>query len=204
MTLTSRFHRALSWAAELHAGQTRKGTEVPYVSHLLVVAGTVLDHGGGEEEAIAALLHDAAEDRGGYETLAEVEARFGPRVAQMVHDLSDTLEAPKPPWYPRKTSYIERLREADEGTRLVAAADKLHNARAILRDFQAQGDALWKRFSVGAGDSLWYYRTLADLFVEVGPHPIAGELDAVVSALEAEVGPVEPVVARDGVSLVEP
>ena len=134
-----RYGKALAYAAEKHAGQKRKGTRIPYISHPLAVASLVLEHGGGEDEVIAALLHDVAEDYGGQEALDEIREKFGMGVAAIVEGCTDTLESPKPKWRPRKEAYVEHLRGAHRSVRLVATADKLHNARAILRDYRSDG-----------------------------------------------------------------
>lgn len=179
------FRRALDYAFDAHAGQTRKGSDIPYVAHLLGVAALVLEAGGDETEAIAALLHDVAEDQGGEERLADVRERFGGRVAEIVRACSDTLVRPKPPWHERKPAYVEHLRETDDrSVLLVSAADKLHNARAVLADLQAQGPAVWDRFSAPVDDQLWYYRTLADAYLERLPGPLAEELDRVVGEIQ--------------------
>ena len=135
-----RYGKALAFAAEKHAGQKRKGTRIPYISHPMAVASLVLEHGGDEDEVIAALLHDVAEDCGGQEALDEIRERFGMGVAAIVRGCSDTLEKPKPKWRPRKEAFIEFVQGAPASVRLVAAADKLHNALSILRDQRTLGD----------------------------------------------------------------
>lgn len=163
--LTPKFVDALGYAAEKHATQTRKASEVPYLGHLLSVAGLVIEAEGTEKQAIAALLHDAAEDQGGEPTLAEIARKFGADVASIVAECSDTFETPKPPWRERKERYIRHLRDASDDAVLVSLADKLDNARAILRDFRAHGDAVWQRFSVQDPQlHLWYYRSLLEVF----------------------------------------
>src|SRR3984957_9278347 len=132
--LGARFERALLFATRKHAGQHRKGTTVPYVAHLLSVAGLVLEAGGDEDLAIAALLHDVVEDCGGAPMLKEVRRRFGKRVARIVNECTDADSYPKPPWRKRKEKYLRRLRKADAGARLVSAADKPNNVRSILSD----------------------------------------------------------------------
>ena len=144
--LTERFNDALVFAAELHGSQKRKGTQTPYISHLMAVASIVLEHGGSEDEAIAGLLHDAVEDQGatypgGVEALRqEIASRFGSNVLAIVDACSDTDQIPKPPWQKRKEAYIEHLKDADTSTLLVSCADKVHNARAILTDYLAHGE----------------------------------------------------------------
>jgi (p)ppGpp synthase/HD superfamily hydrolase len=185
--LSPDFAEALTFAAHLHSAQTRKGTEIPYVSHLLSVAGLVLEYGGTEDEAIAALLHDAVEDQGGQLTLERIRRRFGSAVADVVEACSDTDVEPKPAWRPRKEAYIAHVGRASGSARLVGAADKTHNATAILRDYRRLGEGLWKRFNGGKDGTLWYYRSLVEAYKAAGPHPILDELDRVVSELEAEV-----------------
>ena len=182
-----RFLAALNYAATLHADQVRKATSIPYVSHLLSVAGIAIEHGADEDEAIAALLHDAPEDCGGMPVLAEIRARFGEQVAEIVAACSDTFETPKPPWAERKVKYIVHVRAASPSVRLVSMSDKLHNARAILSDYRQLGDAVFSRFKRGESQSvLWYYRRLADEFNAAdATSPLAQELDRVVAELES-------------------
>jgi (p)ppGpp synthase/HD superfamily hydrolase len=184
MALSERFSAALDYAARLHARQLRKGTTVPYVSHLLAVASLVLEHGGDEDEAIAALLHDAVEDQGGAETAAEIRRRFGARVADIVDGCSDTDLQPKPPWRERKVEHLARLRTASPSVRLVVAADKLHNARSIAVEYRNAGEALWSRFSGGKGGTLWYYRSAVDILSEPAANPLVAELARVVQEIE--------------------
>jgi len=182
--LGPRFAEALTFAFEAHAGQARKGTEIPYVGHLLGVAALVIEGGGDEDEAIAALLHDAAEDPGGKAMLEEIRRRFGASVADIVEACSDTLETPKPAWRLRKERYLEHLASAPPSVLRISAADKLYNAQMILKDYRELGDDLWERFNVGRDEQLWYYRALADTFSEVTPGYLADELDRVVTELE--------------------
>jgi len=182
--LSSRFEEALILATRLHAGQTRKGKEVPYIAPLLAVTSLVLEYGGGEEEAIAALLHDAIEDQGQLVSLEEIRERFGERVAYIVEGCSDATSLPKPPWRERKEAYIAHLREASASERLVSAADKLHNACSILVDYRALGDDLWERFTGGREGTLWYYRTLVETFQAAGSTPLVDELAQVVAEIE--------------------
>ncbi|HXK34176.1 MAG TPA: HD domain-containing protein [Dehalococcoidia bacterium] len=188
--LTKRFDDAFAYAAELHREQKRKGTDIPYVSHLLSVAALVLEHGGDEDEAIAALLHDAAEDQGGQEALNQIRQRFGPAVADIVAACSDTFETPKPPWTERKEAYIAHVRAASPSTRLVSAADKLHNARTILADLRTHGPDVWRRFTVGDPEQiLWYYESLLDAFAgQTAPHPGSAEKPGAFDALVRELG----------------
>jgi (p)ppGpp synthase/HD superfamily hydrolase len=159
--LTSRFTDAFAFAHVVHAAQERKGTTIPYLSHLMAVASLVLEHGGDEEMAIAGLLHDAAEDQGGYPMLDQIHARFGERVASIVEACTDTFEKPKPPYLERKQAYIDHLKVAHVDACVVAAADKLHNARAIRADFRVEGAALWERFNADSGTLHWYYGGVA-------------------------------------------
>jgi GTP pyrophosphokinase len=186
--LSRRFEEAMVYAACLHARQKRKGTRVPYVSHLLGVASLVLENGGGEAEAIAALLHDAVEDQGGARTLETIRRRFGNHVAEIVIGCTDADTIPKPPWRERKEAYLKHLRTAPASVRLVSAADKLNNARAILADYRTCGEKLWKRFNGGREGTLWYYRALLNIFNKKGPRRLAGELERTVTELEALAG----------------
>lgn len=179
-----RFAEALLLASELHRSQTRKATRIPYIGHLLIVAGLVIEAGGDEDTVIGALLHDAVEDAGGAKTLAEIRARFGDRVADIVDACSDTDEDPKPPWRERKEKYIAGIPHKSREARLVSLADKVHNAQAILRDHQLMGDAVWQRFSGRKEGTLWYYRALSDAFRAEGDVSLCRALDAAVSELE--------------------
>lgn len=184
MSLTARFEEALVYATRLHAGQTRKGTTIPYISHLLAVTALVLENGGNEDEAIAALLHDAIEDQGGAATREEIRDRFGNNVVAIVDGCTDAEVLPKPPWRARKEAYIAHLRSASSSVRLVSAADKLHNARAVLADYRVLGDSLWQRFNGGKEGTLWYYRAATNALKDAGTSPIIEELERVVSELE--------------------
>ncbi len=186
LPLSPRFVDALAYATEVHAGQSRKGTTVPYVAHVLGVCALVLEDGGGEDEAIAALLHDAVEDGGGLPVLEEIRRRFGERVAEIVWACSDTDESPKPPWKERKTRYIDHVRVAGADARRVSCADKLHNARSILRDYRLEGERLWDRFNAPPEEQLWYYRALVQAFQQPGRTALVDELERVVGQLEAE------------------
>jgi (p)ppGpp synthase/HD superfamily hydrolase len=182
--LGPRFHGAFHYAAEKHKTQTRKGKNVPYLAHLMSVAAIVLEFGGDEDCAIAALLHDVVEDCGGRPVLREIENEFGPRVARMVEGCTDSFDEPKGPWKTRKDEYLERLRTEDPNTRFVSACDKLDNARSVLRDFRKDGDSIWQRFHGGREGTLWYYRALADAFQQSPVSNVASELNLVVNELE--------------------
>jgi (p)ppGpp synthase/HD superfamily hydrolase len=181
--LTARFQRALAYAARVHARQFRKGTSRPYIGHLLGVTSIVLTHGGNEDEAIAALLHDAVEDQGGKPRLREIRRKFGARVARIVAGCTDSVVEPKPPWLQRKTEYLRQLRSADASVRLVSAADKLYNARETLEDLRTHREGLWKRFKGGKKGTLWYYREVGKILRRKGPAELAAELERVVKEL---------------------
>lgn len=185
--LTRRFEEALLYATRLHAGQTRKGSAIPYVSHLMTVAALALEYGGTEDEAIAALLHDAVEDQGGPATRAEIERRFGPRIAAIVDGCTDSDQHPKPPWRDRKEAYIKHLRRAPASVRLVSACDKLHNARSLARDYRDCGESLWDRFSGGREGTLWYYRQIVETLRSTGDGLLIEDLDRAVTELESLV-----------------
>jgi (p)ppGpp synthase/HD superfamily hydrolase len=182
--LTNRFAEAFAYAEALHSRQIRKGTRIPYVSHLMSVAALVLEDGGDEDEAIAGLLHDAVEDQGGQPTLDEIRRRFGERVARIVWGCTDSDVVPKPPWRERKERYVAHIREAEPEVRRVSSADKLHNARSILADYRVLGDELWSRFTASKDETLWYYRSLVEAFRAAGGGRLVNELDIVVSKLE--------------------
>jgi (p)ppGpp synthase/HD superfamily hydrolase len=180
--LTSRYDDAFRYAHELHGTQTRKGTSIPYISHLLIVSGLVIENGGTEDQAIGALLHDAAEDQGGAETLKEIRTRFGDSVAAIVSDCTDSWVEPKPEWRPRKEIYLAKLPAKPPQSLLVSLADKTHNAEAILFDYRVLGDALWDRFNGGAAGTRWYYQSLANVFSEAMPGRLSDRLSRAVTA----------------------
>jgi len=167
----------------------RKGGDIPYVGHLLTVAGLVINDGGSEAQAIAALLHDAVEDQGGPPTLDEIRANFGEDVARIVDECSDTDEKPKPPWLDRKRKYIEHLAEVGDDTLLVLVADKLDNARSMLRDYHSHGPSLWERFNrKNPQDHLWYYGELLKAYRSRGCTSwMVDELGRVVDELRRQV-----------------
>lgn len=183
--LSARFDSALAYASDAHRQQQRKGTDTPYVAHLLAVCAIVLEHGGDEDQAIAALLHDVVEDQGGKPRLVDVEKRFGPRVASIVAACSDADVVPKPPWKERKQRYIEALAHHAPEVWRVSAADKLHNANTILADYLELREELWSRFKGGREGTLWYYRALADEFRRLMPGRLAEALEETVSRLES-------------------
>ena len=183
--LGPRFLRAFLFAAEKHGGQARKASTIPYIAHLMGVASLVLEAGGDEDLAIAALLHDVVEDCGGAPMLKEVRRRFGARVAKVVDGCTDSDTYPKPPWRERKEDYIRHLKKADADTRLVSAADKLTNIRSILADYREIGESIWSRFNGGREGTLWYYRTLRDEFLRHKMNRITRELELAVNELES-------------------
>lgn len=190
--LTDRFLAALALSAEVHGEQRRRGTEVPYMAHLLIVAGLVLEAGGGEDDAIAAVLHDAVEEEGGRPLLDRIEADFGADVAEIVAACSDTLEPENDgrSWKQRKESYLEQLAGVtDQAVLRVVLADKVHNARSIVRDFRIEGDALWERFANRtAADQLWYYDELLRLLGERVDGPLVADLRRAVAELRTLAG----------------
>lgn len=182
--LTDRFREALNYAYSLHVNQKRKGTQIPYFAHLLGVTSLVLEDGGGEDEAIAAMLHDAVEDQGGLDTLSTIEDRFGEWVAFIVASLTDSYKSPKPDWRIRKQNYISNLSKAPIEVRRVSLADKLYNARSILQSLHVQGECTWLRFRGGKDGTLWYYETLVDIFSATGDDQMTKELSRVVSEIK--------------------
>jgi (p)ppGpp synthase/HD superfamily hydrolase len=188
MIFSSRFPDALTYAALLHADQQRKISGEPYVAHLLAVSALVMEYGGNEDEAIAALLHDAVEDQGGTATLAEIRRRFGSTVAEIVEGCSDTLVTPKPPWRQRKEAFIARLRNASTSVRLVSAADKLHNARSIVREYRRQGESVWNFFRGGRDGTLWYYRMVVETLQGSIDNALVEELQRTVAEMELLAG----------------
>ena len=186
--LTDRFETALQYASRVHAAQVRKGTSAPYIGHLMGVASIVLDDGGTEDEAIAALLHDAAEDQGGRERLEDIRQRFGDAVARIVEDCTDSWETPKKPWAERKRQYVEHARHLAASSLRVSAADKVHNAYAILRDLRNSGEAVWSRFNAAPDDVLSYYESLVRAFREAGGGRLVDELDRIVRGIQREMG----------------
>ena len=201
MLLTTRFDQALAFASDLHRCQTRKGTNIPYISHLIAVCGIVLENGGDEDAAIGALFHDAAEDQGGLATLDLIRSRFGGGVANIVVDCTDAWTEPKPDWRARKEAYINSLEHKKDASLLVSLADKTHNVRAISGDYAEIGEDLWSRFTGARDGTLWYYNALADAFTRLRPGRLAGEFRlAVVDLTEcaAEARGSHAAVSRHG------
>jgi (p)ppGpp synthase/HD superfamily hydrolase len=188
--LGKRFDDALGYALRLHRKQPRKGKNVPYAAHLLGTAGNVLDFRGDEAQAIAALLHDAAEDHGGRRRLEKIRERFGSDVATMVEDCTDTFEKKKPAWKARKVAYIASLPKKGSRSLLVSAADKLDNARAIVADLRVDGPGALDRFS-GKSETVWYFREITNTFQRL-------KTGHIVAALEAEVRMMESLTTNTG------
>ncbi len=193
MRTTERFDKALTFTADLHRNQYRKGGEIPYLGHLLGVCSIAIENGADEEEAIGALLHDSIEDQsgpfGGADKLRDhIRSEFGEKVLKIVEGCTDAETIPKPPWRTRKEAYLAHLPGASASVRLASASDKLHNARAILQDLRLHGEALWPRFTGGKAGSLWYYRALVEAY-RLADDPgqataLIAELDRVVSEIE--------------------
>ncbi|WP_071517139.1 HD domain-containing protein [Geitlerinema sp. PCC 9228] len=191
--LSQRFTDALTYASELHANQKRKGSGVPYVSHLLGVTSIVLDAGGNEDEAIAALLHDAIEDCGGATIRDRIRQRFGDKVAAIVDECTESDVTPKPPWRDRKQAYINSIPHLSSSGRLVGLADKIHNARSIVADYRQLGEAIWQRFKGGRDGTLWYYQSVVAAFRSHDNSPLVEELARTVVDLQKLVAQTENV-----------
>jgi (p)ppGpp synthase/HD superfamily hydrolase len=188
--LSNRFSEALTYAAELHATQVHKGSGIPYIAHLLGTASIALEYGASEDEALAkpskrivALLHDAIEDCGGPPIREAIRQRFGDTLTAIVDGCTDSNTTPKPPWQQRKAAYIDRILTASGSVRLVSAADKLYNARSILKDYRELGDLVWERFKGKKDGTLWYYNSLVESFRQVELTPIVEELTRTVLEL---------------------
>lgn len=186
--LGPRFADALTFTHGLHRHQIRKGSTTPYISHLLAVAGLCLEHGGDEDTAIAALLHDSVEDQGGLPVLAEIRERFGARVGHIVLGCSDSTAdkgAMKPPWRLRKQRYLKHFEhDADADVQLVSMCDKLHNCRTTVSDLHEHGLSTFDKFNATRDDIVWFYRAFSDLTQRLHPGPLANELSRIVSELE--------------------
>jgi (p)ppGpp synthase/HD superfamily hydrolase len=183
LKLTDKFETALVYANRLHANQIRKGDGVPYVAHLLSVTALVLEAGGNENEAIAALLHDAVEDQGGIKTREEIRQLFGNEVVEIVDGCSDCDSYPKPPWEERKKNYLEKLRHCSPSVRRVSLADKLHNARSLLASWQTYGDSIWSQFKAGKKGTLWFYQELLQIYLATGSDLMTEEYSRVIQEL---------------------
>ncbi|MCB6182977.1 HD domain-containing protein [Leeia sp. TBRC 13508] len=187
--LTPRFSAAVSFAVTAHGDQCRKGGNIPYVSHLLAVAGLVLEHGGSEDEAIAGLLHDVLEDVG-EELATDIEAQFGTAVLEIVSACSDSIEGldrGAASWRQRKELYLTNLPNKSPSALLVTACDKLHNARSLLSDFYQIGFSVFDRFNAGMDATLWYQQSIASALRQYYPSPVSDELARVVDELIQQV-----------------
>jgi (p)ppGpp synthase/HD superfamily hydrolase len=182
--LTERFEKAFSFAYWLHQKQVRKGTTVPYISHLLGVTALVLESGGSEDEAIAALLHDAVEDQGGLSTLELIQEKFGENVAKLVAACSDTLASLKSSWKERKKAFLDCLEEATPQVMRIVIADKLHNSRCTLTDLQDYGPEIWERFNATPEERLWFYKSIIELAKRKFPSSQVQQLASVVEKIE--------------------
>jgi (p)ppGpp synthase/HD superfamily hydrolase len=185
MLVSARFACAFTLAVELHGDHVRKGTGVPYLTHLMAVSSLVGEYGGDEDLMIAALLHDALEDRPDRITLSQINARFGWRVGRVVEGCSDCQSFPKPPWEQRKRAYLARLPGESGDVKLVSAADKLHNASALLRDARLMGDAHWSRFNASKDRQCWYLRSCVTALSDGWWNEIVARLDETVASLES-------------------
>ena len=176
LMLSEKYDEAVRFASSLHKTQTRKGTDIPYISHLMSVSSLVLEYGGNEVQAIAGLLHDAVEDQGGDQTLKIIKEKFGNEVAEIVVDCTDAWEDPKPPWEQRKKDYLAKLPKKPHTSMLVSLCDKVHNAEAISNDKLRFGDAVYERFNKGKDGTVWYYQALSAIFSERMPGPLSDRL----------------------------
>jgi (p)ppGpp synthase/HD superfamily hydrolase len=201
MSLSSDFDDALALASRLHRKQRRKGSETPYIAHVLAVTAIALEYGATESEAIAAVLHDAVEDQGGQKRLMKIRDQFGKRIARIVAGCSDTTEKPKPPWPERKEAFVERLREATYSVRLVVAADKVHNVRDVSASYQIHGEDFWSQFNGGRDGTLWYYRAVVDALWSAA-QPEEDRLIVLVAELDQAVTALEEFAAERGESVV--
>lgn len=191
VSYSERLVEAFAFTFELHRRQRRKGTEVPYLTHLLAVAALVGEHGGEEDQVIAALLHDAVEDQGGKETLERIRAKFGDTVASYVAGCSDSDTEPKPPWRERKEQYLATVTHASPQLKLIVAADKCHNVQSITRDLKTIGDSVWNRFRGGKEGTLWYYAEVVRALAQGWQHTLLGELAEAVDKLQRTAARVE-------------
>ncbi len=183
MAYSARLDDAFTLARQLHDTQTRKGSSVPYLSHLLAVAGIVSEHGGDEDQVIAALLHDSVEDQGGSALLEKLRGQFGDRVATLIEACTDAFDKPKPPWKERKLGYLSRIPQAPREARLIIAADKIHNLRSMIADYEIVGEKLWDRFTASREETLWYYRSVYDAIRRDWDHAIASSYERELAKL---------------------
>lgn len=187
MSYSNRLDVAFIYAHRLHRDQKRKATEIPYISHLMAVAAIVAEHGGTEDQVIAALLHDAVEDQGGRPVLEEIRAKFGEMVARIVEGCTDADPAVRPPWRERKEAYLAHLKHASAEVQLVSACDKLHNARCIVAGLREHGPRYFERFNGGQSGTLWYYRSLVEAYPPGNlPAALMDELRRVIGEMESQ------------------
>jgi len=184
-SLGPKFEEALIFANQIHAEQKRKATGAPYMAHILGVTAIVLEDGGSEEEAIAALLHDAAEDQGGEEILLTIREKFGEKVEQIVRECSDTLVSPKPPWKERKENHLHVVETALPETLRIMQADKVYNARNLQRTLIEQGPQTWQNFKGGREGTLWYFRQMHALLSRTRSGYLMKELARLIEVLES-------------------
>jgi len=186
--MSERFEDAMLYAARLHANQHRKTNQTPYIAHLFAVTAMVMEAGGDEDTSIAALLHDSVEDQGGIETLEKIKERFGNKVARIVEECTDAFTHPKPPWRERKLAHIERIKTCSSEALLVILADKVHNSRAMLADYDNLGESIWDKFKGGRDGTLWYYKSLMPIFKERTRGYLVDELARLVDEVERTDG----------------
>lgn len=184
--LTEKFEMAFGLAQKLHANQYRKGSRVPFISHLLSVCALVLEDGGTEDEAIAALLHDAVEDQGGLETLEIIKKQFGGNVASIVMECSDAFTIPKPPWKQRKLEFIEKLSDVSESAVRVILADKIHNTSSIIRGYKKHGEKLWWSFKGDREGTIWYYEEVLNALKVRNESFLVSTLESLVVKVKME------------------
>lgn len=180
----ARLEEAFRLATRLHDGQTRKGTDVPYISHLMAVCAITLENGGSQTQAIAALLHDAVEDQGGDEVLDDIRTHFGEDTANIVLECSEAYDDPTTPWRVRKEGFLAKIPQMSDAALLVCLADKFHNASTILADYRIYGEDIWGRFNAGRHDQIWYYREVSGALSRARFSPLAENLKRTVVALE--------------------
>jgi (p)ppGpp synthase/HD superfamily hydrolase len=192
MILSARFESALVYATRLHRQQQRKVVPTPYIGHLLAVSALVLEDGGDEDEAIAALLRDAIEDQGGEATRREVWQRFGARVTAIVDGCTEPAGRPQEPWRQHKQRYLAKIQQGSVAVHRVALADKLHNGRSLWHHLQQQGNDVWQHFRASPGELLWLYETQVHLFESIHPGWMATELDAIVQGLKPFIDEESP------------
>jgi (p)ppGpp synthase/HD superfamily hydrolase len=191
-TLSQKFEHALAFANQVHAHQKRKDSGAPYFAHVIGVAALVLEDGGSEEEAIAALLHDTAEDQGGQAMLDEITSRFGETIAQIVAECSDTLLNPKPPWQARKAGHINTLRTARPETIRIMLADKVYNSRNLLRSLQERGEVVWENFKGGRDGTIWYFQQMYAVFSRTQSGYMLDEFGRNIKRIEAFPNDCDP------------